>query len=131
MSLLQVRSLFAELGAILEAGDNKEGSISCCSSADEAVVSHPLVGVQSTVSLAESGGGTSLGGGGESTGCLTTAAQAGSTHNGSIGSTTRGSGGGYLVGDSFTAADLTFACMASMLLCPPGYGADISALEKV
>ena len=80
--LLQVRSLFAELGVILEAGDSKEGSISSTAR------------------------GSGCGGGG-------------------------GGGGGYLVGDSFTAADLTFACMASWMLCPPGYGADISAFEKV
>ena len=77
---LQVRSLFAELGQLLEAEDNKEGSI----------------------------GSTARGGGSGG-----------------------GGGGSYLVGDSFTAADLTFACMASWILCPPGYGADISAFEKV
>ena len=40
------------------------------------------------------------------------------------------SGGRYLVGDQFSAADLTFASMAAPLVFPPsGYGAKLSELE--
>jgi glutathione S-transferase len=33
-----------------------------------------------------------------------------------------GDGRRYLLGDRFTAADLTFACMAAPILLPPEYG---------
>lgn len=37
----------------------------------------------------------------------------------------------YLVGDRFTAADLTFACMASPVLLPPEYGIPLPDVEDV
>jgi glutathione S-transferase len=40
------------------------------------------------------------------------------------------SGGRYFVGDQFSAADLTFASMAALLVLPPsGYGTKLSELE--
>lgn len=36
----------------------------------------------------------------------------------------------YLVGDSFSAADLTFASMAALLLFPPEYGFPLPSLEQ-
>ncbi|GLC37283.1 hypothetical protein PLESTB_001140400 [Pleodorina starrii] len=38
-------------------------------------------------------------------------------------------GGGYLVGDRFTAADLTFAAMAAIVLMPDQYGAYLPSLD--
>jgi len=37
----------------------------------------------------------------------------------------------YLIGDRFTAADLTFACMAAPILMPPEYGIRLPKLEEV
>jgi glutathione S-transferase len=37
----------------------------------------------------------------------------------------------YLVGDSFTAADLTFAALASPVLMPRGYGAPLPSLAEL
>ena len=37
----------------------------------------------------------------------------------------------YLVGDSFSAADLTFASMAALLLFPPDYGFPLPSLEQI
>jgi glutathione S-transferase len=37
----------------------------------------------------------------------------------------------YLVGDSFTAADMTFAALAAPVLNPESYGADMSMLKEV
>jgi glutathione S-transferase len=39
-------------------------------------------------------------------------------------------GGRYLVGDRFTAADLTFAALAAPVLAPPEYGWPLPALEE-
>lgn len=36
---------------------------------------------------------------------------------------------GYLVGGRFTAADLTFAAMAAVVLHPPQYGAYLGGLD--
>jgi glutathione S-transferase len=36
----------------------------------------------------------------------------------------------YLTGDRFTAADLTFACMAAPILLPPEYGIRLPTLEE-
>jgi glutathione S-transferase len=41
-----------------------------------------------------------------------------------------GDGRPYLVGKRFTAADLTFACMASPVLLPPEYGIRLPTLEE-
>jgi glutathione S-transferase len=37
----------------------------------------------------------------------------------------------YLAGDQFTAADLTFAAMASPLLLPSGYGAQLPSVDQL
>jgi glutathione S-transferase len=37
----------------------------------------------------------------------------------------------YLCGDTFTAADLTFACMAAPLVLPPQYGIRLPTLDEV
>jgi glutathione S-transferase len=37
----------------------------------------------------------------------------------------------FLVGDSFTAADLTFAALAAPVLLPPGYGAALPGLDDL
>lgn len=42
-----------------------------------------------------------------------------------------GSSRGFLVGDSFTAADLTFAALSAMLLLPPHYGVPLPEPEEV
>jgi glutathione S-transferase len=41
------------------------------------------------------------------------------------------SGGGYLVGDTFSAADLTFASLAAPVLLPRGYGSPLPSLDEV
>jgi glutathione S-transferase len=41
------------------------------------------------------------------------------------------SGSGYLVGDSFGAADLTFASLAAPVLLPKGYGSPLPSLDQV
>ncbi|GAX77052.1 hypothetical protein CEUSTIGMA_g4498.t1 [Chlamydomonas eustigma] len=40
-------------------------------------------------------------------------------------------GNGYLVGDRFTSADLTFASLAALVILPEEYGADLSSLAEV
>ena len=37
----------------------------------------------------------------------------------------------YLVGERFSAADLTFAALAAPAVCPPGYGGPLPALEAL
>jgi glutathione S-transferase len=37
----------------------------------------------------------------------------------------------YLIGDQFTAADLTFACMAAAVTAPEDYGVPLPAIEEV
>ena len=41
-----------------------------------------------------------------------------------------GDGRRYLLGDRFTAADLTFACMAAPILLPPEYGIRLPTLDE-
>jgi glutathione S-transferase len=43
----------------------------------------------------------------------------------------RRNGGRYLVGDRFTAADLTFAALCAPLVAPPEYGVALPALDEV
>ena len=40
-------------------------------------------------------------------------------------------GRNYLVGNRFTAADLTFAALSALVLCPPNYGAKLPSLSDV
>jgi glutathione S-transferase len=40
-------------------------------------------------------------------------------------------GSPYLVGDRFTAADLTFAALAAPLVAPPGYGVELPPVEQL
>jgi glutathione S-transferase len=40
-------------------------------------------------------------------------------------------GGGYLVGDRFTAADLTFAALAAPIVLPPEYGVPLPRLDEL
>ena len=42
-----------------------------------------------------------------------------------------GDGREYLVGESFTAADLTFAALAAPLLLPRGYGSPLPSLAEL
>jgi glutathione S-transferase len=43
----------------------------------------------------------------------------------------RGGGGRYLVGDSFSAADLTFAALAAAVLMPVGYGVPLPQPDEL
>ena len=40
-------------------------------------------------------------------------------------------GGPWLVGDRFTAADLTFAALSAPVIAPPGYGAELPTLAEM
>ncbi len=48
-----------------------------------------------------------------------------------LGQTLEKNGGKHLVGATFSAADLAFASLSALILCPEGYGADLSVLEKM